>query len=110
MSGLAAKYLVLNNAGSLIPAMAMSQLQTHFLGRVADPLEVIWSTHSLPVIPSYNCHPLASALYFFPQVGIAVEGLQEIFAKGYSPDRDWETDYDFKKILKTVNSGGEENL
>lgn len=33
-----------------------------------------------------------------------------MFAKGYSPDRDWETDYDFKKILKTVNSGGKENL
>ncbi|KAI1236724.1 hypothetical protein IHE44_0014977 [Lamprotornis superbus] len=75
MSGLAAKYLVLNNAGSLIPAMAMSQLRTHFLGRVADPLEV----------------------------GITVEGLQEMFAKGYSPDRDWETDYDFKKILKTLS-------
>nr|XP_002188035.2 vitellogenin-1 [Taeniopygia guttata] len=75
MSGLAAKYLVLNNAGSLIPAMAMSQLRTHFLGRVADPLEV----------------------------GITAEGLQEIFAKGYAPDRDWETDYDFKKILKTLS-------
>ncbi|NXO73804.1 VIT1 protein, partial [Phainopepla nitens] len=75
MSGLAAKYLVLNNAGSLVPAMAMSQLQTHFLGRVADPLEV----------------------------GITVEGLQEMFAKGYSPDRDWETDYDFKKILKMLS-------
>ncbi|NWS51043.1 VIT1 protein, partial [Chunga burmeisteri] len=75
MSGLAAKYLVLNNAGSLIPMMAMSQLRTHFLGRVADPLEV----------------------------GITVEGLQEMFAKGYSPDRDWETDYDFKKILKTLS-------
>ncbi|NWR47910.1 VIT1 protein, partial [Regulus satrapa] len=75
MSGLAAKYLVLNNVGSLIPAMAMSQLRTHFLGRVADPLEV----------------------------GITVEGLQEMFAKGYSPDRDWETDYDFKKILKTLS-------
>ncbi|NXD38812.1 VIT1 protein, partial [Copsychus sechellarum] len=75
MSGLAAKYLVLNNAGSLIPAMAMSQLRTHFLGRVADPLEV----------------------------GVTAEGLQEIFAKGYSPDRDWETDYDFKKILKTLS-------
>ncbi|XP_009082603.1 PREDICTED: vitellogenin-1-like [Acanthisitta chloris] len=75
MSGLAAKYLVLNNAGSLIPTMAMSQLRTHFLGRVADPLEV----------------------------GITVEGLQEIFAKGYSPDRDWETEYDFKKILKTLS-------
>ncbi|NXP62766.1 VIT1 protein, partial [Chloropsis cyanopogon] len=75
MSGLAAKYLVLNNAGSLIPAMATSQLRTHFLGRVADPLEV----------------------------GITVEGLQEMFAKGYTPDRDWETDYDFKKILKTLS-------
>ncbi|NWS81383.1 VIT1 protein, partial [Toxostoma redivivum] len=75
MSGLAAKYLVLNNAGSLIPALAMSQLQTHFLGRVADPLEV----------------------------GITVEGLQEMFAKSYSPDRDWETGYDFKKILKTLS-------
>ncbi|NXE34192.1 VIT1 protein, partial [Ptilorrhoa leucosticta] len=75
MSGLAAKYLVLNNAGSLIPAMATSQLRTHFLGRVADPLEV----------------------------GITVEGLQEMFVKGYSPDRDWETDYDFKKILKTLS-------
>ncbi|NXY64015.1 VIT1 protein, partial [Callaeas wilsoni] len=75
MSGLAAKYLVLNNVGSLIPVMAMSQLRTHFLGRVADPLEV----------------------------GITVEGLQEIFAKGYSPDSDWETDYDFKKILKTLS-------
>ncbi|NWZ33983.1 VIT1 protein, partial [Brachypodius atriceps] len=72
MSGLAAKYLVLNNAGSLIPAMAVSQLRTHFLGRVADPLEV----------------------------GITVEGLQELFAKG---DRDWESDYDFKKILKTLS-------
>uniref|UniRef100_A0A672ULF8 Uncharacterized protein n=1 Tax=Strigops habroptila TaxID=2489341 RepID=A0A672ULF8_STRHB len=75
MSGLAAKYLVLNNVGSLIPTMAMSQLRTHFLGRIADPLEV----------------------------GITVEGLQEIFAKGYSPDRDWETDYDFKEILKTLS-------
>ncbi|NWX57964.1 VIT1 protein, partial [Promerops cafer] len=75
MSGLAAKYLVLNNVGSLIPAMAMSQLRTHFLGRVADPLEV----------------------------GITVEGLQEMFAKGYSPDRDLETDYNFKKILKTLS-------
>ncbi|XP_021385755.2 vitellogenin-1 [Lonchura striata] len=75
MSGLAAKYLVLNNAGSLIPAMAMSQLRTHFLGRVADPLEV----------------------------GITAEGLQEIFAKGYAPDSNWETDYDFKKILKTLS-------
>ncbi|NWW61754.1 VIT1 protein, partial [Ifrita kowaldi] len=75
MSGLAAKYLVLNNAGTLIPTVAMSQLRTHFLGRVADPLEV----------------------------GIAVEGLQEMFAKVYSPDRDWETDYDFKKILKTLS-------
>ncbi|NXA71943.1 VIT1 protein, partial [Thryothorus ludovicianus] len=75
MSGLAAKHLVLNNAGSLIPAVAMSQLRTYFLGRVADPLEV----------------------------GITVEGLQELFAKGYSPDRDWETDYDFKKILKTLS-------
>ncbi|NXI11782.1 VIT1 protein, partial [Irena cyanogastra] len=75
MSGLAAKYLVLNNAGSLIPAIAISQLRTHFLGRVADPLEV----------------------------GLTVEGLQEIFAKGYAPDRDWETDYDFKKILKTLS-------
>ncbi|NWQ60813.1 VIT1 protein, partial [Neopipo cinnamomea] len=75
MSGLAAKYLVLNNAGSLIPTMVMSQLRTHFLGRVADPLEV----------------------------GITVEGLQEMFAKGYSPDRDWENDYDFKKILKTLS-------
>ncbi|XP_062353542.1 vitellogenin-1-like [Cinclus cinclus] len=73
MSGLAAKYLVLNNAGSLIPAMATSQLRTHFLGRVADPLEV----------------------------GITVEGLQEMFAKGYSPDREWEID--FKKILKTLS-------
>lgn len=51
MSGLAAKYLVLNDAGSLIPAAAMSQLQEHFLGRVADPLEVIVSTHSLPSNP-----------------------------------------------------------
>ncbi|NWU15716.1 VIT1 protein, partial [Cephalopterus ornatus] len=75
MSGLAAKYLVLNNAGSLVPTMVMSQLRTHFLGRVADPLEV----------------------------GITVEGLQEMFAKGYSPDRDWENDYDFKKILKTLS-------
>ncbi|XP_027756952.1 vitellogenin-1-like [Empidonax traillii] len=75
MSGLAAKYLVLNNAGSLIPTMVMSQLRTHFLGRVADPLEV----------------------------GITVEGLQEMFAKGYSPDRDWEKDYDFRKILKTLS-------
>ncbi|KAM4654917.1 vitellogenin-1-like [Amazona ochrocephala] len=75
MSGLAAKYLILNNAGSLIPTMAMSQLRTHFLGRVADPLEV----------------------------GITVEGLQEIFAKVYSPDRDWETDYDFKEILKKLS-------
>ncbi|NXO54005.1 VIT1 protein, partial [Aramus guarauna] len=75
MSGLAAKYLVLNNAGSLIPTMAMSQLRTHFLGRVADPLEV----------------------------GITVEGVQEMFAKGYSPDRDWETDYNFKEILKTLS-------
>uniref|UniRef100_A0A8D0EGI4 Phosvitin n=1 Tax=Strix occidentalis caurina TaxID=311401 RepID=A0A8D0EGI4_STROC len=75
MSGLAAKYLVLNNAGSFIPTMAMSQLRTHFLGRVADPLEV----------------------------GIVVEGLQEMFAKSYSPDRDWETDYDFKEILKTLS-------
>ncbi|NWW01893.1 VIT1 protein, partial [Oreocharis arfaki] len=75
MSGLAAKYLVLNNAGSLIPTMAMSQLRTHFLGRVADPLEV----------------------------GITVEGLQEMFAKGYSPDRDREREYDFKKILKTLS-------
>ncbi|NXJ61254.1 VIT1 protein, partial [Rostratula benghalensis] len=75
MSGLAAKYLVLNNAGSLIPAMAMSQLRTYFLGRVVDPLEV----------------------------GITVEGLQEMFAKGYSPDGDWETDYDFKEILKTLS-------
>ncbi|XP_017680339.1 PREDICTED: vitellogenin-1-like [Lepidothrix coronata] len=75
MSGLAAKYLVLNNAGSSIPTMIMSQLRTHFLGRVADPLEV----------------------------GITVEGLQEMFAKGYSPDRDWENDYDFKKILKTLS-------
>ncbi|KAM6327412.1 vitellogenin-1-like [Podargus strigoides] len=75
MSGLAAKYLILNNAGSLIPTMAMSQLRTHFLGRVADPLEV----------------------------GITVEGLQEIFAKGYSPDRDWQTDYDFKEVLKKLS-------
>ncbi|NXD91120.1 VIT1 protein, partial [Chaetorhynchus papuensis] len=75
MSGLAAKYLVLNNAGTLIPTVAMSQLRTHFLGRVADPLEV----------------------------GITIEGLQEMFAKGYSPDRDWEMDYDFKKILKTLS-------
>uniref|UniRef100_A0A8C0F8J8 Phosvitin n=1 Tax=Bubo bubo TaxID=30461 RepID=A0A8C0F8J8_BUBBB len=75
MSGLAAKYLILNNAGSFIPTMAMSQLRTHFLGRVADPLEV----------------------------GITVEGLQEMFAKRYSPDRDWETDYDFKEILKTLS-------
>ncbi|XP_066049216.1 vitellogenin-1-like [Chamaea fasciata] len=75
MSGLAAKYLVLNNAGSLIPAMAVSQLRAHFLGRVADPLEV----------------------------GITVEGLQEMFAKGYSSDRGWETEYDFKKILKTLS-------
>ncbi|NWW52301.1 VIT1 protein, partial [Pedionomus torquatus] len=75
MSGLAAKYLVLNNAGSLIPTMAMSQLKTYFLGRVTDPLEV----------------------------GITVEGLQEMFAKGYSPDGDWETDYDFKEILKTLS-------
>ncbi|XP_062467267.1 vitellogenin-1-like [Pezoporus occidentalis] len=75
MSGLAAKYLVLNNAGSLIPTMAMSQLRTHFLGRVADPLEV----------------------------GITVEGLREIFATGYSPDRDWETDYDFKEVLKKLS-------
>ncbi|XP_008489046.2 vitellogenin-1-like [Calypte anna] len=75
MSGLAAKYLVLNNAGSLIPTMAMSQLQAHFLGRVANPLEV----------------------------GITIEGLQEIFAKGYSPDRDWETDFDFKEILKKLS-------
>ncbi|NXQ87267.1 VIT1 protein, partial [Nyctibius grandis] len=75
MSGLAAKYLVLNNAGSLIPTMAMSQLRTHFLGRVVDPLEV----------------------------GMTVEGLQEMFAKGYSPDRDWQTDYDFKEILKKLS-------
>ncbi|NWV96643.1 VIT1 protein, partial [Machaerirhynchus nigripectus] len=75
MSGLAAKYLVLNNAGTLIPTTAIFQLRTHFLGRVADPLEV----------------------------GITVEGLQEMFAKGYSPDRDWETNYDFKKILKTLS-------
>ncbi|XP_040421681.1 vitellogenin-1 [Cygnus olor] len=75
MSGLAAKYLVLNNAGSLIPTTAISHLRTHFLGRVADPFEV----------------------------GITVEGLQEVFAKGYSPDRDWETDYDFREILKTLS-------
>ncbi|NXN46674.1 VIT1 protein, partial [Rhinoptilus africanus] len=75
MSGLAAKYLVLNNAGSLVPTMAVSQLRTHFLGRVADPLEV----------------------------GITVEGLQEMFAKVYSPDRDWETDYNFKEVLKTLS-------
>ncbi|NWX52403.1 VIT1 protein, partial [Steatornis caripensis] len=75
MSGLAAKYLVLNNAGSLIPTIAMSQVRTHFLGRVADPLEV----------------------------GITVEGLQEMFAKGYSPDGDWKTDYDFKEIMKMLS-------
>ncbi|KFV46604.1 Vitellogenin-1 [Tyto alba] len=75
MSGLAAKYLVLNNAGGLIPAIAMSQLRTYFLGKVADPLEV----------------------------GIMVEGLQEMFAKGYAPDEDWKTDYDFKEILKTLS-------
>ncbi|NXI39881.1 VIT1 protein, partial [Galbula dea] len=75
MTGLAAKYLVFNSAGSLIPTMAVSQLQTHFFGKVADPLEV----------------------------GITVEGLQELLAKGYSPDRDWETDYDFKEILKTLS-------
>ena len=33
-----------------------------------------------------------------------VEGLQEMFAKGYSPDGEWETDYNFKDILKMVNS------
>uniref|UniRef100_A0A8B9PXA8 Phosvitin n=1 Tax=Apteryx owenii TaxID=8824 RepID=A0A8B9PXA8_APTOW len=75
MTGLAAQYLVLNNAGSTVPTMAMSQLRTHFFGRVADPLEV----------------------------GITAEGLQEMFAKGYSPDQDWETDYDFKEILKTLS-------
>ncbi|NWY52270.1 VIT1 protein, partial [Chionis minor] len=75
MGGLAAKYLVLNNAGSLIPTMAVSQLRTHFLGKVADPLEV----------------------------GIAAEGLQEIFAKSSSANGDWETDYDFKEILKTLS-------
>ncbi|KFQ24157.1 PREDICTED: vitellogenin-1-like [Merops nubicus] len=75
MSGLAAKYLVLNNAGNLIPTTAISQLRAHFLGRVADPWEV----------------------------GITVEGLQEVFAKGYFPDRDWETDYDFKEVLKTLS-------
>lgn len=58
MSGLAAKYLVLNNAGSLIPTMAVSQLRTHFLGRVADPIEVIVSIiYSLPLTPSYNLYP-----------------------------------------------------
>lgn len=36
-------------------------------------------------------------------MGITIEGLQEVFAKGYSPDRDWENDYDFREILKTVN-------
>uniref|UniRef100_A0A8C8AX48 Phosvitin n=1 Tax=Otus sunia TaxID=257818 RepID=A0A8C8AX48_9STRI len=58
-----------------IPTMAISQLRTHFLGRVADPLEV----------------------------GIMVEGLQEMFAKRYSPDRVWETDYGLKEILKTLS-------
>jgi len=47
---------------------------------------------------------LAFTLYFFPQVGITAEGLQEMFAKDYPPDGDWETSYDFKEILKTVNS------
>ncbi|NXX84558.1 VIT1 protein, partial [Urocolius indicus] len=75
MSGLAAKDLVLNNAGSLIPTVAISQLQARFLGRVADPLEV----------------------------GITAEGVQEMFAKGYSPNGDWETRYDFKEILKTLS-------
>ncbi|XP_075280175.1 vitellogenin-1-like [Opisthocomus hoazin] len=75
MSGLAAKYFVLNNAGSLIPTTAITQLQTYFLGRVADPLEV----------------------------GITAEGLQEMFAKDYPPDGDWETSYDFKEILKTLS-------
>ncbi|XP_074954089.1 vitellogenin-1-like isoform X3 [Phalacrocorax aristotelis] len=82
MSGLAAKYLVLNNAGSLIPKVAMSQLRAHFLGRVADPLEV----------------------------GITVEGLQEMFAKVYSPDGNSETDYDFKEILKTAWYGPDEKI
>ncbi|OXB80055.1 UNVERIFIED_CONTAM: hypothetical protein H355_012978 [Colinus virginianus] len=75
MSGVAAKYLVLNNAGSLIPTMAVSQLRTHFLGRVADPIEV----------------------------GIAVEGLQEMFVRGYSPDKDYETNYNFREILKKLS-------
>ncbi|POI35129.1 hypothetical protein CIB84_001119, partial [Bambusicola thoracicus] len=75
MSGLAAKYLVLNNAGSLIPTMAVSRLRTYFLGRVADPIEV----------------------------GIAAEGLQEMFVRGYSPDKDWETNYDFREILKKLS-------
>ena len=44
-------------------------------------------------------------------MGIAAEGLQEMFVRGYSPDKDWETNYDFREILKKVNSWGrEENL
>lgn len=62
MSGLAAKYLVLNNAGSLIPTMAVSQLRTHFLGRVADPIEVIGSICSLPLTPSYNLYPTSISI------------------------------------------------
>lgn len=29
-----------------------------------------------------------------------------MFAKGYSPDEDWEAGYNFKEILKKVNSWG----
>lgn len=44
-------------------------------------------------------------------MGIAVEGLQEMFARGYSPDKDWETNYDFKEILKKVSYlGGKQNV
>lgn len=69
MSGLAAKYLVLNNAGSLIPTTAISHLRTHFLGRVADPFEVIESTSSLPLIPSQDHHPIGIYILLHPTGG-----------------------------------------
>uniref|UniRef100_A0A7M4FIM9 Vitellogenin-1-like n=1 Tax=Crocodylus porosus TaxID=8502 RepID=A0A7M4FIM9_CROPO len=74
MTGLAAKYLVTNNAGSIFPSMAMSTFKAHFLGHIADPFEV----------------------------GMRAEGVQEILAKR-SFQEGSASPYDLKEILRALS-------
>ncbi|EMP30297.1 Vitellogenin-1 [Chelonia mydas] len=75
MIGMAAQFLTLNNVGSIFPSIALSKFRAHFVGHIAEPLEV----------------------------GLRAERLQEMLAKRHLPDSDSDSAFDVREVLKTLS-------